>query len=75
MQKNLGGKYFVMKQTYAVPQKKAWLIKQENKLLQLIDSEYVIKISEIYEWENKLYMLLPYMDGKSLTNVIEDYHT
>ena len=48
MTKNSDGKYFVMKQTDAVPQNKARLIKQENKLLQLIDSEHVIKVSEIY---------------------------
>ena len=44
-------------------------------MLQLIKSEHVIKLSEIYEWQNKLYLFLEYMDGMSLNKIIMHYHT
>lgn len=44
-------------------------------MLQLIDSEHVIKAEEIYEWNDKLYLFLEFMDGKELTEIISNFHT
>ena len=50
------------------------LLKQEHLLLQLIDSDYVMKIEEIYEFNNKIYLLEEFMDGESLEKIIKRFH-
>ena len=60
-------KIFVMKTTNHFTSSKKDLIKQENKLLQLINSDFVMKAEAIYEWEDKLFIFLEFMDGKELT--------
>jgi len=49
-------------------------VKGENALLQLINSEHVIKAEEIYEFDDRLYLFLDYMDGKELTTIIKHFH-
>ena len=49
-------------------------IRGENQLLQMIDSEHVIKAVDIYNFNNRTYLFLDYMDGKELTKVIENFH-
>ena len=46
----------------------------EHQLLRLINSDYVIKAEEIYEYDDRLFLFLDYMDGKELTQIITKYH-
>ena len=69
------GKQFVMKVTdkgSAVSEKAK--ISGEHQLLQIIDSDYVIKAEGIYEHNERLILLLEFMDGKELTKILTDYH-
>ena len=69
------GKQFVMKITdkdSAVSEKAK--ISGEHQLLQIIDSDYVIKAEGIYEHNERLILLLEFMDGKELTKILTDYH-
>lgn len=50
-------------------------ISGENALLQYIDCEYVVKAEAIYEFDERMYVFLDYMDGRELTNVISACHT
>ena len=43
-------------------------------MIRMIDSEYVMKAEEIYEWKDRFYLCLEYMDGKDLSRIITDYH-
>ena len=49
-------------------------IKQENYLLQLLNSEYVIQGAFIYEYEGYMYIFLEFMDGKELTQIFAKYN-
>ena len=49
-------------------------VKGEAALLQALDSDFVIRAEEIYQWDERLYVFLDYMDGKEITNVIMAYH-
>ena len=40
----------------------------------MIDSDYVMKPEEIYEWNDRFYLCLEYMDGKDLSKIITNYH-
>ena len=39
----------------------------------MINSDYVIKAQFIYEFDGKMIILLDYMNGKELTNIINDF--
>ena len=68
------GKIVVMKVTNeGLEDEKVKRIRGENQLLQMIDSEHVIKAIDIYNFNNRTYLFLDYMDGKELTKVIEGY--
>ena len=43
----------------------------ESKLLQAIDSENIINAVEIILWDKRLYIFLEYMEGGSMTSIIE----
>lgn len=38
--------------------------------MQIIDSDHVMKATEIYVQDDKIFMILEFMDGKELTKVI-----
>lgn len=42
--------------------------------MKIIDSPYVMKATEIYQHQRKLYIILEFMDGSELTKIINDYH-
>ena len=64
---------FVMKETQNFSDAQTELIKQENKLLQIINSDYVMRAEAIYEYNERLYLFLEFMDGKSLTEIAENF--
>ena len=70
------GKTVVMKVTNegGLEDEKAKRIRGENQLLQMINSEHVIKAVDIYNFNNQTYLFLDYMNGKELTKVIESFH-
>ena len=69
------GKTVVMKVTNeGLEDEKAKRIRGENQLLQMIDSEHVIKAVDIYNHNDRTYLFLDYMNGKELTKVIESFH-
>ena len=74
MKRNSDNKLFAMKKIQIPGVEKNKLLKQEHLLLQLIDSDYVMKIEEIYEFNNKIYLLEEFMDGESLEKIIKRFH-
>jgi len=42
----------------------------ESALLSSINSPYIIKAEEIYEWTNRIFVFLDFMDEGELTHVI-----
>ena len=69
------GKKVVMKVTNeGVDDEKTKRIRGENQLLQMIDSDHVIKAVDIYNFNDRTYLFLDYMNGKELTKVIESFY-
>ena len=48
--------------------------KAEAALMQMINSDYVMRAVEIYVHNHKLYIILEYMDGNEITKIITDFH-
>ena len=48
--------------------------KAETALMQRINSPFVMRADEIYQHNNKLYIILEYMDGNEITKIINDFH-
>ena len=42
--------------------------------MQKINSPFVMRAEEIYQHEQKLYIILEYMDGNAITKIIEGFH-
>ena len=45
----------------------------ESCLIRALRSDFVISCDAIYEWKERLYIFLDYMDGNEITNVIVGY--
>ena len=45
----------------------------ESCLLRTLKSDFVTSCDAIYEWNERLYVFLDYMDGNEITNVIVGY--
>ena len=56
-----------MKETLVVHTDSADHIKAETLLMQIINSPYVMKAEEIYQHNNRLFIILEYMDGNEIT--------
>ena len=42
--------------------------------MQVIDSDYTMSVLEIYEYNEKIYLILDHMDGSELTRLITKFH-
>ena len=56
-----------MKETNVVHSESVDHIKAETLLMQIINSPYVMKAEEIYQHNNRLFIILEYMDGNEIT--------
>ena len=67
----MDGKVFVMKETAVSGSTDH--TKAEAALMQMINSDYVMRAVEIYVHNHKLYIILEYMDGNEITKIIDDF--
>ena len=65
---------FIMKETLPESTDRHDYLKAETKLMQIIDSPYVMKAEEIYEYKKRVYIIMEFMDGKEITQIIDDFH-
>ena len=49
-------------------------VKGESALLAAINSDYLVNCVEVYEFQNRLFVFLDYMEGGSLNKFIENYY-
>ena len=65
-------KLFVMKETLVSATTDH--TKAETALMQRINSPFVMRAEEIYQYNGRLYIFLEYMDGNEITNIITYFH-
>ena len=46
----------------------------ESCLLKTLSSPYIVNVEEIFDWDNRLYVFLDYMDGGSIDDIIKRSH-
>ena len=49
-------------------------VKGESALLAAINSDYLVNCEEVYEFQNRLFVFLDFMEGGSLNKFIENYY-
>ena len=62
-----------MKVTIGDPDQKQLLI-NESSLISYLDSDEIIKCVDLYEYKNKIWIILDLLDGGDLSSIVFNYH-
>ena len=67
-------KYYALKFVDKISAKNKQMLINEASLIAWMNIEHVVKFEALYEYKKRLWLIIEYMDGGSMSEICEEYH-